>query len=249
METGYEGQGVSYGGYQSYQHVAPYPYSRTIGPAPSDQAKRKFNIRSNTLDLESKKLKVIEGGAAADLVRVCTVCNVVCNSDTVFAYHLAGEKHLLKAYGRNYHTMVPNAHPHVKKGNHAKKPRPQSSKKAVRKVVQTFVCEVCKLDCNSQEALNSHKMGKKHKGNLLKLQQSIAPPKSPVEAVKAKKEKGVKVDLQVKKERVIKCGTLEEAIIECKICDVICNSKTVYDSHIAGKKHLALLAKQQEAQV
>lgn len=47
-------------------------------------------------DLETKKSKVIQGGVAAESVRVCTLCDVVCNSDKAFASHLAGEKHVLK---------------------------------------------------------------------------------------------------------------------------------------------------------
>ena len=44
-------------------------------------------------DLETKRRKVLEGGAAAGAVRTCTICNVVCNSQTVFGSHLAGQKH------------------------------------------------------------------------------------------------------------------------------------------------------------
>ena len=47
-------------------------------------------------DVETKKSKVIQGGAAAESVRICKLCNVVCNSDKVFASHLAGEKHIMK---------------------------------------------------------------------------------------------------------------------------------------------------------
>ncbi|XP_075494246.1 uncharacterized protein LOC142531860 [Primulina tabacum] len=53
-----------------------------------------------TEDLETKKRKVLEGGAAADAVRTCIICDVVCNSETVFNYHLAGKKHvsMIKKY-------------------------------------------------------------------------------------------------------------------------------------------------------
>ncbi|KAE8673515.1 hypothetical protein F3Y22_tig00111780pilonHSYRG00014 [Hibiscus syriacus] len=44
-------------------------------------------------DLETKKRKVMEGGAAAAAVRVCTICNVVCNSQKVFDFHLTRQKH------------------------------------------------------------------------------------------------------------------------------------------------------------
>jgi len=44
-------------------------------------------------DLETKKQRVLEGGAAMDAVRTCSICKVVCNSETVFKCHLAGQKH------------------------------------------------------------------------------------------------------------------------------------------------------------
>uniref|UniRef100_A0A7N0T8U7 Uncharacterized protein n=1 Tax=Kalanchoe fedtschenkoi TaxID=63787 RepID=A0A7N0T8U7_KALFE len=45
------------------------------------------------IDLETKRMKVVAGGAAAAAVRVCAACNVVCNSETVFNFHIAGQKH------------------------------------------------------------------------------------------------------------------------------------------------------------
>ena len=44
-------------------------------------------------DFQTKIRKVMTGGATAAAVRVCTICNVVCNSQTVFNYHLTGQKH------------------------------------------------------------------------------------------------------------------------------------------------------------
>ena len=44
-------------------------------------------------DLETKKQKLVESGAAAADIRFCTLCNVVCNSQTVFDSHFVGQKH------------------------------------------------------------------------------------------------------------------------------------------------------------
>lgn len=268
VESGYDGQAVSYGAYQPHQHTAaPYPYAQILGVASFQQAKKKLKMHSNILDLEEKKQKVIEGGASAAEVRVCTICNVVCNSNKVFASHLAGEKHALKAYGPNYRTMVPKIKAHLKQMNYAKKSIPKPLNKIQSSVfnpapkpVQTFFCEVCKIDCNGQETLNTHKMGKKHKGNLQKLQQKITPKPSASSSDKnissgedqtttnaeaVKKTPPAKESLQTKKEKVVKGGAAEEAIIVCALCDVVCNSKAVYESHIAGKKHLYLINKQE----
>ncbi|KAK8938787.1 hypothetical protein KSP39_PZI011354 [Platanthera zijinensis] len=189
---------------------------------------------------------------------MCAICNVVCNSDKVFASHLAGEKHLLKALGRKSRSMVSNLSSHTKKKAHAKVPHPQPfslSSFIPFKPAQTFICEVCKIDCNSQEILNSHKMGKKHRSKLLKLQQAIAPkPPAPpidkntpkpanVEPAKMQPSPSVKEGIQVKKEKILKGGAVKDEIMECLLCDVVCNSKTVYDFHVKGKKHLATVKK------
>ncbi|KZV43381.1 hypothetical protein F511_21973 [Dorcoceras hygrometricum] len=86
--------------------VAP-PAKPVIGPeenpnkskAPKGENSQKKAVEK-TEDLETKKRKVLEGGAAADAVRTCIICNVVCNSETVFNYHLAGQKHasMIKKY-------------------------------------------------------------------------------------------------------------------------------------------------------
>ncbi|PKU82025.1 zinc finger RNA-binding protein-like [Dendrobium catenatum] len=264
VERGFDGQAMQYGAYQPHQPTDPYAYAQALAAASLQQAKRKLKIRSTIFNLEEKKQRIIEGGASADEVKVCTMCNVVCNSAKVFASHLAGEKHALKALGPNYRTLVPKVMAHLKQVKHAKKS--VSNKRAglgyiaAPKIVENFSCEVCKIECNSQETLNTHKMGRKHKANLLKLQEKITPKPSTskknisagqdqstnVEAVK--KPSSIKEDLKTKKDKVVQGGAAEEAIMICALCDVVCNSKDVYDSHISGKKHLAMI-KKQETQV
>ncbi|KAL4178763.1 hypothetical protein AMTRI_Chr13g83860 [Amborella trichopoda] len=44
---------------------------------------------------------------------------------------------------------------------------------------QIFPCDICKVECNSQEILNQHLSGKKHKKNLQKLQNDIQTQSAP----------------------------------------------------------------------
>lgn len=44
-------------------------------------------------ELEMKRQKLLNGGAAVDSVRVCTVCNIACNGQEAFNDHLSGKKH------------------------------------------------------------------------------------------------------------------------------------------------------------
>ncbi|XP_074277670.1 uncharacterized protein LOC141601299 [Silene latifolia] len=67
-----------------------------VGPMPvSKRVKKKRARLLEPKDLESKKRKVLDCGADANAVRTCGVCNVVCNSETVFNAHIAGQKHIL----------------------------------------------------------------------------------------------------------------------------------------------------------
>ncbi|ONK60280.1 uncharacterized protein A4U43_C08F16460 [Asparagus officinalis] len=50
------------------------------------------------------------------------------------------------------------------------------------KMAQSAYCEVCEIECNSRQVLETHKQGKKHKKNLQKLQEAITP--KPNEVVK-----------------------------------------------------------------
>jgi len=145
-----------------------------------------------------------------------------------------------------------------------------SAKKASKttKVVRSAYCGVCKIDCTTQEVLNSHKQGKKHKKNLQKLQEAITPrPQKTQAKTKPAEQKAAPVadkgdagsskqrkrkeaqcaDLETKKKRILEGGAEPNQVMVCTICNVVVNSQTVYDSHILGSKHASMVKKQQEA--
>ncbi|KAJ6841959.1 zinc finger protein 346-like [Iris pallida] len=220
-------------------------------------------------DLEMKKCKVIQGGASADSVRVCTICNVVCNSDKVFASHVAGEKHALKVLGISPMAIKPKIIAHLKALHSIKnqtQPTPTTAANKAPKGLVSFVqsayCEVCKINCNSQEVLNNHKTGKKHMRNMQKLQTSMAPKPAKVpEKSEVQKDASVKAaaqqpkalptkkDLETKKQKVLNGGAAADAVRVCGLCNVVCNSESVFASHIEGQKHMSKLNKQQAAPV
>ncbi|CAL9103942.1 unnamed protein product [Musa textilis] len=217
-------------------------------------------------DLETKKSKVIQGGVAAESVRVCTLCDVVCNSDKVFASHLAGEKHIIKAQGRlsNSPSMVSlnNAKP-GNSTNETNFPACTSSmtsgSHAAPWMVQPLYCEICNISCNSEDVLNKHKMGKKHKKNLEKLQETFTEKPTNAQVVDVQMENpaafeetdnktgpAFEQDLETKRRKVLEQGAAADAIRGCYLCNVVCNSQKVFDIHIAGQKHKAMVKKQQE---
>ncbi|CAL9194380.1 unnamed protein product [Musa hybrid cultivar] len=204
-------------------------------------------------DLETKKSKVIQGGVAAESVRVCTLCDVVCNSDKAFASHLAGEKHVLKAQGR-----LSNS-PSMISPNETIFPACTSGSHTAPWIVQPLYCEICNISCNSEDVLNKHKMGKKHKKNLEKLQETFTEKptndqvvdlqmENPVvfEETENKTGPALEQDLETKRRKVLEQGAAADAIRGCYLCNVVCNSQKVLDIHIAGQKHKAMVKKQQE---
>ncbi|GJN39983.1 hypothetical protein PR202_gb29140 [Eleusine coracana subsp. coracana] len=138
------------------------------------------------------------------------------------------------------------------------------------KVVQPAPCEVCNIQCDTLEVLLIHKQGKKHKKNLEKLQDSITPKplKAPsnaigptmapsgvangtVPVVQQKKKcssAATPEELEVKKRRVLEAGAAQGEVKICNVCNVVVNSQKVYEFHIAGQKHQAMVQKQQAIQ-
>ncbi|KAK4271937.1 hypothetical protein QN277_020555 [Acacia crassicarpa] len=143
-------------------------------------------------------------------------------------------------------------------------------KKLKIKVVQSAYCEVCKIDCTSKDVLDQHKLGKKHKKNLEKLKEALRPPpqvpvlpntssnpvigpqpqpegdnsKSGGGSKKKRKATQTPADLENKKKKVLEGGAAAAAVKICTICNVVCNSETVFNYHLAGQKHAAMLKKQ-----
>ncbi|CAL9248091.1 unnamed protein product [Arabidopsis halleri] len=136
------------------------------------------------------------------------------------------------------------------------------SKKA--KVVRSAYCEVCKVECNGPSVFEQHILGKKHLKNLEKLKTCcllssntgsslpgptiaiplIGPQENPCKSKARKKgAESTTEDLETKRRRVVECGVSNESIRLCRICNVVCNSDTVYNDHLAGQKHTAKAAK------
>ncbi|KAJ1256482.1 hypothetical protein BS78_K014800 [Paspalum vaginatum] len=169
---------------------------------------------------------------------------------------------------------VPGMH-HAQWNAHFGHPVPKSfsrkQMKKKRKAVQPAPCEVCNIQCDTLEVLMIHKQGKKHKKNLEKLQDSITPkpitkppnndvgpstapiavPNCVVPSIERKKKSGsagTPEDLEVKKRRVLEAGAAQGEVKVCTVCNVVVNSQKVYEFHIAGQKHQAMVQKRQALQ-
>lgn len=139
------------------------------------------------------------------------------------------------------------------------------------KAVQSAWCEVCKIDCNSKDVLDMHKLGKKHNRNVQKLEESkkganagatAVKPSNPMagkEGTSSSKEKTVAGqavkkrgappvvagdDLETKRRKLMEGGAPPDSVRVCAVCNVACNSETVFRFHMAGQKHATQVRKQ-----
>ncbi|PKU72066.1 zinc finger RNA-binding protein-like isoform X2 [Dendrobium catenatum] len=167
-------------------------------------------------------------------------------------------------------------HPFGYASNPGKPPKSRKIKKKnlkkATKVVQSAYCEVCKVDCNSQDVLNSHNEGKKHKKKLKQLQDSITreaakaqsiEPAGTGESTSDENEKldtnkkraaepaavpDGEVDLETKRSRILEAGAYADDVRVCTLCNVVVNSQKVYEYHLDGLKHAAMVEKLQKAE-
>ncbi|TVU30717.1 hypothetical protein EJB05_22352, partial [Eragrostis curvula] len=211
-----------------------------------------------------------EGRGEALRIRSPTLCPVLLDLST---YNVAAAARA--SNGMAQPVSTPAMH-HAQWNAHFGHPLPKNVlrkniKKKPKVAQQPAPCEVCKIQCDTLEVLMLHKQGKKHKKNLEKLQDSITPkPIKPpsntigptvapsavangtVPTVQPKKKKcssaATPEDLEVKKRRVLEAGADQGEVKICNVCNVVVNSQKVYEFHIAGQKHKAMVQKQQAIQ-
>lgn len=107
-------------------------------------------------------------------------------------------------------------------------------------------CALCQVSATSEERLNDHLQGKKHKANLLKLDASKTGPKNNgATKCKPKTDVSTKEDASTDGLKTLKMqvdGKMHEVLqnkkfLLCKHCNVRCNSTLAMASHLSGKRH------------
>ncbi|MED6194346.1 hypothetical protein PIB30_027735 [Stylosanthes scabra] len=213
----------------------------------------------NNVGSEVKKRKLSNGGAPVDSAKVCTVCNIVCNSQDVYNKHIAGKKHAAQVALMSNNGIGPYIAAFKSQGIGPWKKAPKKIK-----VMQPVWCETCKVTCNSRDMYASHLVGKKHLKNLEKQSKPKAsanagklltgPQEKPnadkvkseekPDSDKPKSKKAKDLDIEAKKLKVVEGGTAADSVRMCTLCNIVCNSETVFNAHLAGHKHASMVKKQ-----
>ncbi|KAL5077939.1 hypothetical protein RYX36_016923 [Vicia faba] len=185
--------------------------------------------------------------------KVCTTCNVLCTSHDTYIKHIAGKKHAAQVCLMSNGGIGPSIAEFKRIGV----PPFQKAAKKI-KVAQSAWCETCKINCNSRDMYITHLAGKKHLKNLEKLSNPkidvgtsstanasntlIGPQEKPgTDNPKAKKAS--ELDIESKKRKVVEGGAMVNNIKTCTLCNVVCNSETVFNLHLVGQKHAAMVKK------
>ncbi|OIV89863.1 hypothetical protein TanjilG_23128 [Lupinus angustifolius] len=211
-------------------------------------------------EMESQNQKVSNGSATIDSVKICTACNIVCNSQEVLNKHLAGKKHCGQVSLMSNNGVGPYIAAFKR---HSVGPWKKAPKKI--KVAQSAWCAVCKINCNSRDVYIVHLSGRKHLKNLEKLskpkidagamagnalqsaENSIIGPQEKPSIDKQKSPKASEMDIEAKKRKVVEGGASAAAVRLCTLCNVVCNSQTVFNTHLTGQKHAAAVKKQSQS--
>lgn len=128
------------------------------------------------------------------------------------------------------------------------------------KIAQSAWCEVCKIECNTKDILYKHQLGRKHIKNMEKLNSIASVPSTsittlvnpsvigPLENPKkcTKKKAETPEELEMKRRKVLEGGASVNAVRTCGICNVVCNSDTVFRFHLSGQKHASMVKKSQQ---
>ncbi|KAJ1701646.1 hypothetical protein LUZ63_001425 [Rhynchospora breviuscula] len=183
------------------------------------RAMRKDRIGINVKDLEAKKQKLIEIGTDASSIRTCTFCNIVCNSEKVFASHIASEKHISRVNGRPSKGLAQRPI-----SQHAVCSANASTSSCVLRaptVAQSVYCDLCRVTCNTQEMYNSHVAGQKHNKKI----KNITIGDKPIEIVPARSTSpGTQTSGANDKDKNLFCD----------ICKIMCDTQEMYNIHLSG---------------
>ncbi|KAK1410182.1 hypothetical protein QVD17_36717 [Tagetes erecta] len=217
------------GSYIAHHHAADFTYSNAIGAPPAYVS-----------DLVTRNWTVEEP--------VQQYGNSLYAAGATVPQEVSLSQQLLPAISTQ--STWTNTNPTVQSHGHWKK-IPKKTK-----IAQSTWCEICKLACNSGDVLYKHKLGKKHQKNVEKLISSVSVPtistttSNPVIGPSEKPKKGnsgikkkaeTLQDLEIKKMKVLYGGAAANAVRTCTICNIVCNSDTVFRFHLAGQKHASML--------
>lgn len=182
----------------------------------------------------------------------CSVCRVDCNTKDVLEQHYRGRKHKKKLENpeANLTDQTKSNERNMKQLASGKQ---ESNLKEVNKTVTQFppvngltenkenqngIFGV-KTEAGQQQDMTGNLQ---HPDNIKKSEGEVSDSNTLKRKLKGKAAD----DIDTKRQRLLKAGTAVAEVKVCTLCNAVCNSQIVFDSHLSGKKHVAQLKKLEE---
>ncbi|CAF1145618.1 unnamed protein product, partial [Brachionus calyciflorus] len=93
----------------------------------------------------------------------CDACNIILNSKSTYDQHISGSKHKKKAQSLGLTLTQPAQTVPIQ---HQKNELPTQELIGPSKQLSQYNCDICNLNLQSKDQLDSHLSGKKHKKKL-----------------------------------------------------------------------------------
>lgn len=245
----------------SYEsHIAGKKHKKNLQVQTNPTIASHANVQTDTSSIQGQALigpvvKQSEPKKQVDSATVCSTCNVLCTSQDAYIKHVGGRKHAAQVALMSNNGIGPSIAEFKRNGVG---PFQKAAKKI--KVAQSAWCEVCKINCNSRDIYITHLAGKKHLKNLEKLSNpkidvgtsatstatatnTLIGPQEKPGTDQPKPKKASELDIETKKRKVVEGGAAVDGIKMCTLCNVVCNSQTVFNFHLVGQKHAAMVKK------
>lgn len=181
----------------------------------------------------------------------CSVCRVDCNTKDVLEQHYRGRKHKKQLDKREANLTVQNSN--ERNMEQLTSGKQESNLKEVNKTVTQFPSVNglienkenqngifgIKTEADQQQNMTGNLQ---HPDNIKKSGGEVSDSNTLKRKLKGKAAD----DIDTKRQRLLKAGTAVTEVKVCTLCNAVCNSQIVFDSHLSGKKHVAQLKKLEE---
>ncbi|KAK1306419.1 hypothetical protein QJS10_CPA10g01946 [Acorus calamus] len=181
-------------------------------------------------DVGTKIKELLESGTFVDTIKICEACNMAALQTEEKG--MTRESKKKRASAASEEDMETEKNKLLESG---------TSTDSIK------VCEACNVVCNSKVVFGTFVDTIKicEACNMATLQ---TEEKDVTRKSKKKRASAAVEDVETKKKKLLESGTSADTIRVCKLCNVVCNSEVVFDQHVMGLKHLAMVKKQREDQ-
>lgn len=182
----------------------------------------------------------------------CSVCQVDCNTKDILEQHYGGKKHKKQLEKREANLTVQKKSDEINMKQLASGNQESNLKEDDKNVTQIPSVNGLMENKENQNGTFGNKLeadqhqdmteNSQHPNKIEKSGGEVSDSNTGKRKLKAKATD----DIGTKRQRLLDAGTAVAEVKVCTLCNAVCNSQIVFDSHLAGKKHVAQVKKLEE---